>query len=129
MPTSSQRRGVPRAKKAGSSLRPVHEGLPLLVALDQPGAAALGVTLAQLRRAALRLAPVAERVWDAAPLFRTVLLLDALDPERAASLRSVNGRHGNSDDRRAAERERDRERDRERRRRGKRAKPVEGASA
>ena len=124
MSTSAQRRGLPRAKKAGSSLRPVYEGTPLLVGLDHQGAAALGVTLAQLRRAALRLAPVAERVWDSAPMYRVVELLLIVDPERGENLRAINGRHSDLDDRRVAQRDRDRER----RRRAKRAKPVEGAS-
>jgi hypothetical protein len=66
--------------------RPAWSG-PILVAADQAGAEGIGVRLAELRRVVRRLAPVARRSHDAAPLYRVVELLSVLDPMRAEAVR------------------------------------------
>jgi hypothetical protein len=63
---------------------------PLLVALDQDGAAVLRVPLPELERAASQVVPVTRRNPDDAPLYRVVELLDCLHPVRAEQIRSAN---------------------------------------
>ena len=71
-----------------------HDG-PLLAALELDAASALRVDLAVLERAATQVEPVARRRPDGALLYRTVELLDHIDPERAEAIRAANGpRHG-----------------------------------
>jgi hypothetical protein len=60
---------------------------PILVAVDADGADALGVRLADLRRVARRVQPVAVRTSDGAKLRRVVELLSVLDPQRAEFVR------------------------------------------